>query len=299
MSSYFGTFSENLNNKTPFVEVVLVSARGSTPANAGARALVGADGLISGTVGGGKVEAKAIAYAQSLLAQTSSTTKVDFVVWNLQTDVDMTCGGEVKFYFELHNQNVWKIAVFGAGHVAQALIPTLLTFDCAVTCIDTREEWLNLLPRSPKLKTICTPKPCDLVSGFSSNTYFVLMTQGHATDVPILKEVLLTKEAPFVGVIGSHSKFLVLKGDLLSSGVPEQKTNNFHCPIGLPLGNSSPAEIAISISAQLLMARDKEDFSGRKWQKLILKQTQTSALPPNALPTAQPAEIETQSELKT
>ncbi len=143
MRNYFEVFAELQTNKTQFVEIVLVSARGSTPANAGARAIVVASGIICGTVGGGKVEAKAISHAQNLL--NSVENLVDFVIWNLQKDVGMTCGGEVKLYFEVHNHNAWKVAVFGAGHVAQALVPLLTTLDCAITCIDSRAEWLNRL----------------------------------------------------------------------------------------------------------------------------------------------------------
>ncbi|MDZ4660336.1 MAG: xanthine dehydrogenase accessory protein XdhC [Pseudomonadota bacterium] len=299
MPDYFEIFSELKIAKIPFVEIVLVAARGSTPSNAGARAIVGLNGLLCGTIGGGKVEAKAITRAVAMLSASNPDALVDFVVWNLQTDVGMTCGGEVKFYFEIHNHNAWKIAVFGAGHVAQALIPLLVTLDCAITCIDSREEWLKLLPPSPKLKTVCASRSCDHVKELSTNTQFVVMTQGHATDVPILKEILSTRTAPFVGVIGSHAKFLVLKGELVSSGLPEEKISKIHCPIGLPVGSSSPSEIAVSIVAQLLMVRDGEDFSGRKWQKLIHKQTLNLSSASVFLPRPQPAETEIQSELET
>ncbi|MDQ5979454.1 MAG: xanthine dehydrogenase accessory factor [Verrucomicrobiota bacterium] len=82
---------------TGFVLVVLVEALGSTPQDTGARMLVTAAGLHSGTVGGGKVEAKALSLAQDLIAERADAPR--FVNWTLKTDVGMTCGGSVKLYF--------------------------------------------------------------------------------------------------------------------------------------------------------------------------------------------------------
>lgn len=82
---------------TGVVLVVLADAVGSTPQETGAKMLVTDAGLHAGTVGGGKVEAKAVALAQSLLAAKSATPR--FETWTLKTDVGMTCGGSVKLYF--------------------------------------------------------------------------------------------------------------------------------------------------------------------------------------------------------
>ncbi|HMP06279.1 MAG TPA: XdhC family protein, partial [Lacipirellulaceae bacterium] len=106
----------------PFVSVTLVDAVGSTPQDAGSKMLVTAGGLDFGTVGGGRVEAKAIDHALSMLAASPvAATSSAFVEWNLQTDVGMTCGGVVRLYFECYNHGDWHIAVFGAGHVARAV----------------------------------------------------------------------------------------------------------------------------------------------------------------------------------
>jgi xanthine dehydrogenase accessory factor len=82
----------------PSTLVILVEALGSTPQDAGAKMLVTAQGLEAGTVGGGKVEAKAIAFAQELLAQAGARPRL--VNWVLKRDGGMTCGESVKLYFE-------------------------------------------------------------------------------------------------------------------------------------------------------------------------------------------------------
>ena len=137
------TFFDRLNDlmaaETPLVTVTVVDTAGSVPQDRGAKMIVTAEGLHYGTVGGGKVETKAIAEAQQMLrGEIAENTR--FAQWNLAKDVGMTCGGIVKLYFEAHNAKRWRIVVFGAGHVANALITMLVHFDCHVTCIDPRPE---------------------------------------------------------------------------------------------------------------------------------------------------------------
>src|SRR3954470_7109553 len=84
---------------TAFVLVILVESLGSTPQDTGAKMLVTAGGRHAGTVGGGRVEAQAIALAQEMLAANGAdAAQPRFVTWTLKTDVGMTCGGSVKFY---------------------------------------------------------------------------------------------------------------------------------------------------------------------------------------------------------
>lgn len=245
---------ELLEGGRSFVVVTLVGIRGSAPQILGAKAIVVEGGIESGTVGGGKIEAACIEHAQKMLGNMEPST--DFVTWNLQTDIGMTCGGEVQLFFELHAMNSWAIAVFGAGHVAQALVRLLLKLNCHVTCVDPRQEWLDRLPVDPKLFTQCSDSPRECVAAMPRSTFFVLMSKGHATDLPVLREVLTTRTAPFVGVIGSPQKASVLRRDLRMQDVSPERIESFHCPIGLPIGNNTPEEIAISIAAQLIQERD-------------------------------------------
>ena len=107
--------SELIQSGRPFCMVVLTEALGSAPQEAGAKMLCNAQGLIYGTIGGGKVEAKALELDAGLLANQSATAFAD---WHLEKDVGMTCGGRVKLYFETYASADWPIAIFGAGHVA-------------------------------------------------------------------------------------------------------------------------------------------------------------------------------------
>lgn len=247
---------ELLEASVPLVVVTMAAARGSAPQVVGAKAIITADGLVEGTVGGGRVEARAVRHAQEML-ECSAYQDCQLVTWNLQTEIGMTCGGEVQFLFEAVNRRDWKVAVFGAGHVAQCLVPMLLQLPCRVTCLDSRQDWLGRLPRHPQLKTVCRDDLKGRVQELDTDSFFVLMTQGHATDLPILSEILTTTAAAYVGVIGSVQKAKVLRRDLEKMEIPEPLRHAFHCPIGLPLGNNTPPEISISILAQLIQRRDE------------------------------------------
>lgn len=240
----------------PFVLVTLVEAVGSTPQDAAAKMLVTEDGLHCGTVGGGKVEAAALRLAGEILA--TSDPKPRFVSWTLKGDVGMTCGGSVKFYFEPHfGPGPWDIAVFGAGHVAQALVPVLLPLPARIRCMDSRPEWLERLPRAGNLEVVRTESPADVIPDLPARAFLVVMTMGHATDRPILKRALTERDFPFIGVIGSDAKAAILRRELQAEGVTAEQCSRFTCPVGLDFGSNHPHEIALSIAAQLVSERDR------------------------------------------
>jgi xanthine dehydrogenase accessory factor len=258
MPTFFEKVNELFATGDPFVAVTIVDTQGSVPQDAGSKMLVTKQGLYHGTVGGGKVEKRAIEEALQLMETASGTQKTHFVNWSLSKDIGMTCGGSVKLYFELYHIDRWKIAIFGAGHVANALIPLLLNLDCHVYCFDTRQEWLDKLPQSDKLiKKLSTNLPSE-VKGLTDDTFVVLMTMGHSTDKPILLEILSTsRKFPYLGVIGSDAKAARLRKDILEAGLPENLQKAFYCPIGIQIGTNHPHEIAISVAAQLIQDRDK------------------------------------------
>jgi xanthine dehydrogenase accessory factor len=191
-----------------------------------------------------------------MLATASTQTR--FVTWTLKGDVGMTCGGSVKFYFEPHGAGgPWPIAIFGAGHVAQALLPVLLPLPCTVVCCDTRTEWLEKLPRASNLRVVQREEPAGLIPSLPDDAFVLCLTSGHQVDRPILQRALAERSFPFVGVIGSASKAAILRQELIAAGLPAERAQKFHCPIGLDFGTNHPQEIALSIAAQLLTERDR------------------------------------------
>lgn len=242
------------------VVATLVDICGSAPQNVGARVLVSSTGLLWGTIGGGKIEARVIAEAQEMLTHQSTHC---FKQWNLQTEIGMTCGGVVRVFFEAYYPQGWTIAVFGAGHVAQALIPLLTTLSCRVLCFDPRPEWIARLPIHPSLHAQVQENLVAQVEHLPEQTFLLSLTMGHAHDRPILQAALERwqrnpRAFAFLGVMGSPAKAAKLRQELKQAGCDPELVARLSCPVGLPLGTNAPPEIAISIAAQLLQVRDQQ-----------------------------------------
>ena len=244
MATFFEALNDLAESGTPFVAVTVVDTLGSTPQDRGAKMLVTEQGRQFGTVGGGKVEARAIDEALAML-RDDDAPKTRFYQWSLEKDIGMTCGGIVRVYFE----------VFNVTRVAAALVGVLEALDCRITCIDPRAEWLERLPASPKLRRVQTPDMPSEVAKIPDAAFVLLMTMGHTTDRPILIEILKTRTFPYLGVIGSNAKAKRLRQDVLDAGLPAEMTKAFFCPVGLDIGSKHPHEIPISVAAQLLQVR--------------------------------------------
>ncbi len=237
-----------------FVCVTLAETRGSTPQEPGAKMLVTAEGRVCGTIGGGRVEEAAIKRARELLSARPEIS-CELIEWNLQRDIGMTCGGVVKFFFDVFRPCSWTVAIFGAGHVSQALVRILASLSCRVTVFDTRAELLSQLIQASNLKARLIEPLEDGVREIPEGAFVVVMTQGHRTDKPVLERILKTRSFPYLGAIGSASKAAVLRRELRESGVEGDLSQAFRCPIGLPLGRDTPEEIAISVAAEMLEVR--------------------------------------------
>ncbi len=264
LAAFYQRVDELLSAGESFVVATIVDTIGSVPQMTGARMIVTAEGRNFGTVGGGKVENRALEESKKLLSELlngSSADKQRFFNWNLEQDIGMTCGGSVKVYLEAHNLGQWHITVFGAGHCATALIHLLVRLDCKITCIDTRAEWLDRLPDSRRVHKVLVGSYRDGIERVSRDAFVLLLTMGHSSDSPILMEIFRgyhsgRKPFPYLGVIGSKAKAVRLHQDIAAAGLPEEYNEAFLCPVGLPLGNNEPEEIAVSIAAQLLQCRD-------------------------------------------
>lgn len=251
----WGRISEIRSQGLVCVVVTITACRGSVPGVTGAKAVVSEDGLELGTLGGGKVEAKALEFAERMLRGGEPCTSV---TWNLQRDVEMTCGGEMSFLFERVEADAgWHVVIFGAGHVVQALVPVLAAMRCRIDVIDERNEWLQRIPVRPNVTTHLFGKFEEGVSLVTEESMVLSITKGHSTDRPVLRDLLSHfPEIGFLGVIGSAAKRAVLLRELREDGLSESLLEKIVCPVGLPIGGNDPAEIAVSIAAQLLERRE-------------------------------------------
>jgi xanthine dehydrogenase accessory factor len=261
MKNFFLEIYEYLGVHSTAAVVTLLEIQGSVPQQPGTKLLVGHEGYVSGTIGGGILEYEAILKAQKLINEISASENIKpspvvcLIEWNLNNDLKMNCGGVVKLFFEIYHQNVWRILVFGAGHISQAMIPLLVRLDCTVECFDTRKEWLEKFPSFPNLKTHHLQNWSDIPGQLKTSDFILIQTPSQFFDEEVLLNVL-KNQVHFTGVIGSRPKALRLKSNLSEKGISQEKINSIHCPVGISLHTKNLHEISVSILAQLLQERE-------------------------------------------
>lgn len=162
--------------------------------------------------------------------------------------------GERKFYIE-PLVRAGRVIIFGGGHVAQELVPVLTHIDFRCIVIDDRERFANsnLFPTADEV-IIGEFTDIEKSIKITNNDYVVIMTRGHSYDYEILSQVLKTG-AYYIGVIGSRAKIAKVNEKLRNSGVSQKDIDSIYTPIGIAIKAETPAEIAISIAAELIMVR--------------------------------------------
>ena len=159
-----------------------------------------------------------------------------------------------EYYAEQYNYD-GRVFVFGAGHVARELVPLLshLGFKCVV--LDDREEFADpaVFPAAHKVLQVDYTKLEGIVKP-NCKDYAVVMTRGHVHDANC-ERFLLTTPVPYIGVMGSKNKAKLARETLLAEGYTEAQLDRITTPIGLDIGSETPAEIAVSIAAQLIEVR--------------------------------------------
>ena len=162
--------------------------------------------------------------------------------------------GEVQYYTEPLIR-AGKVYVFGGGHVAQELVPVLAHLDFSVVVYEDRENFAReeLFPGADGVILHDFMKISEKIT-VSESDYVVIMTRGHQNDFEVLLHTLNTP-ARYVGCIGSARKLAATKQRLLEAGTPEAAFEKLYSPIGLKIKAETPAEIAISVAAEMVLFR--------------------------------------------
>lgn len=239
----------------PGALVSVIRCEGSTPREPGAKMVVRADGSFVGTIGGGHLEELVIRDALTCIHDATSRS----FRYPLGPAAGQCCGGVVEVFIDALNTGP-RLYVFGAGHVGQALCRVLDGTCFRVEIIDDRDEWIHSPKIPPNVK--CHAEEWEIVVDrerwSESSTYAVVMTYRHDVDERIV-EALLKRPLRWVGLIGSRTKWEKFRRRLLERGVSKEALDRVRCPVGLPLGGKAPAEVAISIAAELLQLHHASD----------------------------------------
>ena len=239
-----------LEAQTPCVVATLVQVEGSAPRAAGARMLFMGDGQTVGTIGGGALEGAVLEASREAL----SSGQARLLSYDLRPDLEMICGGRARVFIEPHG-TASRLYLFGAGHIGQALYPLAAGLEFEVVVVDQRAE-LACEQRFPGCRRFVhsyDAQQWDRLT-FDQQTYCVVATAGHATDTEVVAQ-LLQHPIRYLGMIGSETKRRTVERKLGERGISSERVATIHTPVGLPIGAESPAEIAVSIAAELIQAR--------------------------------------------
>lgn len=238
----------NLQNKK-FAIATIINAKGSTPREIGAKMIVVNKQEFYGTIGGGALEAKVMKEIFRILDETHLNHPTIRLEFDLK-DLGMICGGDTEVLIEILNSNP-DLYLFGAGHCGLALSNVLQGIPFNIHVIDDRQDWLDKYPANVNTHNEHWQKFIENAHWNKDTTYVVIMTSGHCDDRDILEQVI-KKPTKYLGMIGSHSKWAITKSKLIETGSDKNRLDEVHCPIGLNIGGKTPAEIAVSIAAELI-----------------------------------------------
>ncbi|HKL24758.1 MAG TPA: XdhC family protein [Desulfuromonadales bacterium] len=218
------------------VLVTVVDSQGSTPRKAGAKMLVRDDRSTIGTVGGGAVELRALEAAEEVF----TTGKARTLECELTEPHGMTCGGSLRLFLE-PLAAIPRLLVVGKGHIGQALRDLGSRTGFAVTLLDP-----------PAGEDASASLHGDLSAQLGDRPgYVVVACPSHQQDFIAVRAALESRPR-FVGMIGSLRKRKSLENYLADHGIPDAAIAAVASPVGLDIAAETPAEIALSILAQLV-----------------------------------------------
>jgi xanthine dehydrogenase accessory factor len=233
--------------------VTVVRAQGSTPQRAGAKMLVWPDGRIVGTIGGGCYENDAFWKAREAIVSGRPT----LVHYELNDDFaqenGLICGGRMDVHIDPLAPSP-RLYIIGAGHVGFHLARAALDAGFHIHVVDDREKFANA-ERFPGAEVVVEPIPDWLRrADLPAAAYIVVVTRGHQNDLEAVR-ALAPHDYKYLGLIGSRAKVARIYDALRAEGLASERLDRVHAPIGLEIGAVTPAEIAISILAELIAVR--------------------------------------------
>ena len=252
--------------REPAVLVTVARVRGSGPREEGAWMAVGAASLL-GTIGGGQLEFDAIAQARAALA--SGAVAEPLRRFALGPSLGQCCGGVVHLSFELLGAAditglrerlaptpLMSVALFGGGHVGRAIALVLARLPIDLHWIDSRDEiFPEALPEGVRAEH--SDPVQRAVQDLAPGSRVLIMSFSHAEDLDIVAACLQRQreraDLPFIGLIGSKSKWASFRHRLEARGFTAEELAHITSPIGVPgIAGKQPEVIAVAVAAQLL-----------------------------------------------
>ena len=210
------------------------------PERLGAKLLLRADGMVSGSLGAETLDEPALEVARRIaeIGNTESISTED--------------GTEI---FVEGFTTPPTLVMVGGGHVGKATADLAYQLGYRVYIVDDRPEFSNEARFPYAEDTIVIPydRWSDQIS-INVNSFVVVATRGHRYDDMALESALRTR-ARYIGLLGSRRKTLMIYRRLMEQGISKERIGEVYAPIGLNIGALTPEEIAVSIMSEVIMVR--------------------------------------------
>ena len=253
----------------PAVLVMVRSTQGSVPREAGAWMAVFPDSAV-GTIGGGHLEHDAMERARAMLRESSTGAGSGVMPLRvaLGPSLGQCCGGVVELGLERITASMGAalaerlrpahtpVALFGGGHVGHALVKVLGSLPFALTWIDSRDGVFQD-PAPAGVACEHSEPVQDAVRTLVPGSRVLIMSFSHAEDLDVVSACLQRQrdraDLPFVGLIGSRTKWATFRQRLEARGFTAAELAHVTSPIGIPgIHGKEPEVIAVAVAAQLL-----------------------------------------------
>lgn len=244
---------------TRFAVATVVEAVGSVPGKLGARLVLTADGREIGTVGGAAVEQRVKELLRKALAVGRGGLHRFELASQKPGGLDSVCGGSTSIYIEAIMPRP-HLVLFGGGHVALAVARLCDVLEYRYTVVDTRPEFASA-DRFPRAVETVIGEASTFFGerDLAPYSHLYLMAHSHYEDEKTLATAIERFSGP-IGLIGSQKKRIDLRGRVAAHGIdPTAFDQRVHCPIGIPIGAETPAEIAVAVLAEVI-----RDYRGVK-----------------------------------
>lgn len=251
-----------------YVIATVMGSAGSVPRDPGSKMVITAQDQFD-TLGGGQLEFQLIQKARHWLSD-SVLAGAEFCSQKMEkiplaAKAGQCCGGSVSVLLEMFVLDTAPLVVFGAGHVAKALMNILGGLEQRVIWVDNRlEQFPAMDDLADNIDCRCLADPVSIIAELPAGSELVILTHNHQLDFDLLQAALNRDDFAFVGCIGSATKTERFTLRLQHAGFDAEQLAQLTMPIGLAeVGGKLPMEVAVSIAAQLL-ARKTAQVSARK-----------------------------------
>lgn len=234
-----------------FVRATVVKAVGSVPGKVGAAMILRPDGTFLGTIGGAGLEEQVKEHARgALVSRKGDLFHFDLQAWK-PGGLPSLCGGSVDVAVEYVPARP-NILLWGGGHVAEAIAHFLPRLEYDYSVADDRPEWVSAerFPDADR-REVVTPSEVWKVYDPAEFSHLYLLGYDAKKDLELLA-VSLDQFSGYIGLISSAPKRAHMFADLRRKGHTPGMIARVHAPIGLPIGAESPAEIAVSVVAEIV-----------------------------------------------